>query len=373
MHESDVRLLEESFKKYYFDHFDLIHVPEKPALREFGYQKFNSGMTRHLSVKDDKKLHLMIIQNVPSDVYCSNGHYLFPNLPMAEKDWQEADLIFDIDAKDLSLPCRTSHTFHKCGSCNKIYQNCQHCPHCQSAKRESKSLPCMHCIDAAKGEVKKLARILTEDLGVDGESIHVYFSGNEGFHVYVYDTQFQKLGSRERTELANYIMFRGAIPEMFGMGRSHTKRTDFPAIGDGGYRGRLAKEIFGSKSNRSKAITKILGDGHPALARRLQELSPVMGANIDPNVTTDIHRIFRLPGSLNSKSGLAKICCKDLDRFNPYEDACFIDAEEVKIVANIPSKFALGGKKFGPCDNEPLSVPKFAAVYMICKGLASTS
>ena len=28
MHEKDLKLLEESFKKYYFDHFDLIHVPD---------------------------------------------------------------------------------------------------------------------------------------------------------------------------------------------------------------------------------------------------------------------------------------------------------------------------------------------------------
>ena len=30
---------------------------------------------------------------------------------------------------------------------------------------------------------------------------------------------------------------------------------------------------------------------------------PKIGAKIDPNVTMDIHRIFRLPGSINSKSG----------------------------------------------------------------------
>ena len=46
MHENDLKLLEETFKKYYFDHFDLIHVPHRPAEREFGYQKFNSGMVR---------------------------------------------------------------------------------------------------------------------------------------------------------------------------------------------------------------------------------------------------------------------------------------------------------------------------------------
>ena len=60
-------------------------------------------MTRHISVKDEKALHLLLMQNVPSDVYCSNARYSFPNLPMNEKDWKEADLIFDIDAKDLRV------------------------------------------------------------------------------------------------------------------------------------------------------------------------------------------------------------------------------------------------------------------------------
>ena len=67
MQEADLRFLEESFKKYYFEHFDLIRVPERTSEREFGFQKFNSGMTRHISIKDDKELHLLFMQNVPSD------------------------------------------------------------------------------------------------------------------------------------------------------------------------------------------------------------------------------------------------------------------------------------------------------------------
>ncbi|MFB5646450.1 MAG: DNA primase, partial [Nitrosopumilaceae archaeon] len=67
MYEKDLKLLEESFKKYYFDHFDLIHVPDRPSEREFGYQQFNSGMTRHLTVKNDNELRLMLMNNNPSD------------------------------------------------------------------------------------------------------------------------------------------------------------------------------------------------------------------------------------------------------------------------------------------------------------------
>ena len=120
MLENDLKFLEEAFKQYYFDHFDLIHVPGRSLEREYGYKKFNSGMTRHISLKTNKDLHLMLMTNIPSDVFCSNAYYTFPNMPMAEKDWKEADLIFDIDAKDLKLPCRKDHTCIKCLSCNEI-------------------------------------------------------------------------------------------------------------------------------------------------------------------------------------------------------------------------------------------------------------
>ena len=54
MQDVDIQFLENSFKKYYFDHFDLIKVPERTFEREFGYQKFNSGMNRHITIKNDK-------------------------------------------------------------------------------------------------------------------------------------------------------------------------------------------------------------------------------------------------------------------------------------------------------------------------------
>ena len=40
-------------------------------------------MIRHLSIKSNEELRLMLISNIPSDVYCSNGYYSFPNLPMS--------------------------------------------------------------------------------------------------------------------------------------------------------------------------------------------------------------------------------------------------------------------------------------------------
>jgi len=373
MKETDIKFLENTFKKYYFEHSDLIRVPERTIEREFGYQKFNSGMIRHISIKDNKELRLLLMQNTPSDVYCSNACYSFPNLPMNEKDWKEADLIFDIDAKDLNLPCRENHTISICSECKETSKNSEYCIKCNSSKLEKKSLTCKNCINSSKTEVSKLTEVLTDDLGVNKKNIHVYFSGNEGFHVYVYNSEFQKLGSRERSDLADYIMFKGIIPETFGMKKFKPDKKLFPNLDEKGWRGRFSKEVFGSKSKRPKIISQLITSGHSSFQKTLDAVSEKIGVKIDPNVTMDIHRIFRLPGSLNSKSGLSKVLCKDLQKFDPYSDSCFLSENTVEIAGNCPIEFKLKNKKFGPYYNEITTVPTFAAAYMICKNLATIS
>lgn len=371
MQENDVAFLEDTFKKYYFDHFDLIRVPNRTSEREFGFQKFNSGMTRHISIKDDKELRLLLIKNIPSDVYCSNACYSFPNLSMNEKDWKEADLIFDIDAKDLNLECRKNHTISKCTECDEISLNNSNCSKCNSTKLEKKSLTCKNCINACKNQVSKLSQILIEDLGIKQNDIHVYFSGNEGFHIHVYNSQYQQIGSRERSELTDYIMLNGSIPETFGMKKIKPNRSSFPDFEEKGWRERFSKEIYGSKSKRSKIISELIENGYSSFQKTLDEIANTIGIKIDPNVTMDIHRIFRLPGSVNSKSGMTKIHCDNLPDFDPYTEASFLNDNLVEVIANCPIEFSLKNRKFGPFFNEKVSIPTYAAVYMICKKLAN--
>ena len=372
MLEKDAKFLEDAFKKYYFDHFDLIRTPKNPEMREFGYQKFNSGMTRHISLRSNKELHLLLMKNVPSDVYCSNARYSFPNLPMAEKDWQNADLIFDIDAKDLHLPCRTNHTAKKCTACDCLFAGEETCPQCKATKFETTSVLCNDCITGAKKEVDKLLAILTSDLGINKENITVYFSGNEGFHIHVSSAEYEKLDSRHRAELVDYLTFRGAIPETFGA-RTNFAKSVFADLDDKGWLGRVAKAIFSSKSNKPKVSKQIISDGYPAFKKKLESLQQEIGAHVDPNVTIDVHRIFRLGGTINSKSGLTKLQCQDYTKFNPGVDACFIDEDQTTVLADCPVSFKLKNKKFGPYKKEQITIPKYAAVYLICKGYAATS
>ena len=355
----------------------MVGAPRSAGMREFGYQRFNSGMVRHLSLRTAGELRVMLVQNAVSDAYCSSGYYNFPDLPMADKDWQGADLVFDIDSKDLALPCRAVHTVLKCAACGAPFlppdgagEGPAACPGCGSPRHDSRSLPCRDCVAGAKKEVAKLLRVLGEDLAVLPEDCAVYFSGNEGFHVHVDDERFRGIGSGARGEIADYVAFRGAVPERFGMARSGA--AGLPEAGEAGWRGRVAAALLGPKSARPRLVREAKAAGYGAFAARLAGLQPSLGARIDRNVTTDVHRIFRLPGSLSGKSGLAKAPCgRDLDGFDPYRDACLVDGDPVDVVARSPVRFRLRGRGFGPYDGEAVTVPRFAAAYMICKGLAT--
>jgi DNA primase small subunit len=76
-----------------------------------------------------------------------------------------------------------------------------------------------------------------------------------------------------------------------------------------------------------------------------------------------------MPGTLNSKSGLTKIKCTDLDSFNPLYDACLLSDAETKVKIKTPVKLTLKGQTF-KIDETITSLPAYAAIYLVCKNLA---
>jgi DNA primase small subunit len=86
-------------------------------------------------------------------------------------------------------------------------------------------------------------------------------------------------------------------------------------------------------------------------------------------VTTDVHRVFRMPGTLNSKSGLAKMKCDDLGSFDPFVDACLLGDRKVSLKIKTAVKLKLKGRSFN-ISEKSAELPAYAAVYLLCKGLA---
>ena len=377
---SNISTLKSAFRRYYFKP-DMIEAPDKMEQREFGYMQFGQGgMVRHLSFKSLKELIAITIKEVPSDVYCSNTYYRFPTNAMPEKEWLGADLIFDIDGKDLHLPCVPSHSYTVCAICahtsepmpdeKKVYS----CPTCGGKKADIISIPCAKCIDGSKKEVKCLVELLVGDIGIQQDDVHLYFSGNNGFHIHISDCAYVSLDSQARSDLVGYLLGSGFMAESVGVRKANTEDQFLIKIPKGGlvygWRGRIADKL---KIDRSSTIRlKHIVDQKGGLSMfkvDLDRIAREMGVRLDPQVTTDVHRVFRMPGTLNSKSGLTKNKCTNLDSFDPFVDACRLGDNNISVRVKAPVKLKLRGKSFN-ISKESAELPEYAAVYLICKGLA---
>ena len=379
---NDQLWLKKTFKKYYFRYFANIDLPEKINQREFGFRYFDEKMFRHVSFKNPGELYAFVLKFSPSDVYCSSSFYRNPSDPMDKKEWYGSELIFDIDGKDLHLECALKHNYAKCHACSFINSGVSDkCNNCGGSRLSVIDIPCKTCVFLLKEEVKKLIRFLTEDFGICSKAISVYFSGNNGFHLHITDRYYYGLLSNERSEISSYLLGKGFKLETLGIKKNSEKQfvpiSKNKQLLDAGWRYRVLKKLkigFSSGKNADnnfiKQIEKLENswdcDFHQIVSKSVEELS----VKIDPMVTMDIHRIFRLNGSLNSKSGLAKILCSNLDSFDPFKDACFFDKSKVDINSMVDISVAIKGGKY-EVTNGLNHVPEFVAVYLISKGLAN--
>jgi DNA primase small subunit len=373
--------LKKVFREYYFNQSKAVEEPFRIDQREFGYMQFGQpGMLRHLSFKSMKELDAVLVKEAPSDVYCSNAYYEFPTgQPMQEKHWLGADLIFDIDGKDLRMPCVPSHSYPVCIECGAASpprhdeERPYSCSSCGSNKADYVSIPCSKCIDGSRREANRLIDFLLFDLGLDRSAITIYFSGNNGFHVHINDEGYISLDPQARSDLVSYLCGTGLILESIGVRKSNTKSffIKFPKSGLAyGWRRRIAEKlkIDMTSTIKFKNIVNQYG-GYDTFKIEFERLVKEMGVKIDPQVTTDVHRIFRMPGTLNSKSGLSKTKCTDLFSFDPFVDACLLGDDIINIRLKSPVRFRIKKNIFN-ISKESAELPAYAAVYLMCKGLA---
>jgi DNA primase small subunit len=364
-----------TFKEYYFKNIGLLRPPKEIQSREFGIMNFDSRVIRHLSFSDIGKFKAYILQNVPADVYCSNAYYQFPTFPINDKGWKNADLIFDIDLKDLLLPCHKEHTYYICSDCNNITKHdTRLCSHCKDTKIFQNTIPCNKCIKELKKETKNLIEFLRKDFGIKDENLEVSFSGNTGFHLLVFDEDYLSLDSKCRSDIVSYLMGKNLLLDSFGIRSSRDGyRIKIPLSGYSfGWRKRIAEKIKFSETSSDKLnkLIKKFG-GYESFKKEVNKFVLDMGVKIDPQVTTDIHRVFRMVGSVNSKSGLSKIICKNLEKFDLFKDSSFFsDDKYVEISINTSLKLNFKGKTYS-LEEGIASVPLSLAVYLISKKIAN--
>ncbi len=352
MDEKVLSFLRRAYREHYFRRHDLVEIPSAMASREFGYIPFDGGMVRHLSFRNPGELFAELVRQAPSSVFCSNAVYERPTLQMDEKGWKGADLIFDIDADAIPTPCKSTHTWWFCGNCHKggMGEVPSRCPYCRSEAVEQMHWSCWECLNETKVHVKRLTGFLQDDFGIDRESIRLYFSGNRGYHAQIHDERYEMADPQMRGELANYVK---------GTGLSLKAQESAPGRTDLGWSRRTRLFLVTTEgASRSKKTQKLAN-----------QVVAANGALIDESVTTDVHRVFRMPGTLHGKSGLLKMRVESLEEFDPQSQPVVLSGEPIKVRIYYSPEFVLNGRRFGPYESSTVEIPIYAAVFLLARGL----
>lgn len=385
-----------------------VDPPPRFARREFAAFPFAEAtlMRRHASFSTADEFHRFLSREVPRHVYYSSAYYGQPDQPtMAGKDWLGADVIFDLDADHL--------------------RGAEHLDYAEQLAR-------------VKDRVRELwDDFLVGDFGIDPASLTLVFSGGRGYHVHVHDPEYWPLTSPERRELVDYLQGTGfdereAILEERSYDRSagadaevdpnaprrssrpRTFRRLYPPT-TAGWRGRVTRsflgllerwETLGAEATEAEmvklAIPKLQarrlarqliteGKAHqirtnlsldvfpkeiPAglLETVLKQARIDVQGETDAPVTTDIHRLIRLPGSLHGGTGFRVVPLDraQLDSFDPWTEATAPAGRhggtEVELVESFAYPFP--GARTEGTRGQRVALPTPAALFLVLRGEA---
>ncbi len=397
--DSNTAFLRSKFREYYMEN-DVI-LPPRFTRREYGFMFFDKRFVlRHKRFTSKVEIKKFLVDNVPKHAYYSTAYYLNPSAQdMGDKGWLGADLIFDLDA--------------------------DHVP-----ETEGKSYGEMLAI--VKRETERLIfDFLLGDMGFDDDDLFISFSGGRGYHVYVRTKKVFELGSDERREIVSYITGESADIQRFlltqkvKVGRKKT-RTIYLLYPEhyGGWYGKIHRgiseeskrlfeiynkngedaliteinEVLKNKKLSKKLVRELLEEtkdyttkieylAHSDESQKLQIFRDDsvrdifidyikeklrIKSEIDEPVTTDIHRLIRLTGSLHGKTGflVKPLTLKDFKVFNPLIDAIpeTFKKGTSKIIPNSEIILDLNGENLKI--KEERCVSDYVAIFLVARGLA---
>jgi DNA primase small subunit len=121
--------------------------------------------------------------------------------------------------------------------------------------------------------------------------------------------------------------------------------------------------------------TGVIGVSVQTWRKIAEYILDLQSSKIDTVVTTDIHRLIRMNGTLHGKTGLKKVefPAEDLESFDPFSGAVAFKKGEAKVLVSNAPRFKMGGKEMGPYQNQTVELPTAAAIMLICKGRAEVA
>lgn len=382
----------------YYQHASL-WSPPRIKTREWMFIPFGGAPPlRHKSFSDVNQVQSFLSQRAMHSCFYSTAYWRRPyELKMADKLWQGADLIFDLDGDH--LPGVTDRDF-----------------------------PGM--LEVIQEQAWSLWNdFLEPEFGFSEEHLQVTFSGHRGFHLHYRDPRLFHLDSEARRELVSHIRGEG-VDVQGGLARyhDHDAKGWTQRIRDGmdsmigtlraihqeaeGSRSELRRlesalqslqDREGNTSQRSATAIKRLAElmDHDKRVQRLKEgkfellgnyqslflnllkadASVVLGSagETDEVVTIDVRRQIRWPTSLHGKSGMrvTEFPLRRLDPdgsqpYNPLMEAFVLgmdEAHEVEwIVDDAVAQF--GERRIESNIGERFRTHESGATFLVLKGWA---
>lgn len=374
-------------------------------------------MVRHKSFNEFDSFKNTLLSLAPSDVYYSTAYYEKPDVEMGRKGWLGSDLVFDVDADHIETSCKERHDLWSCSNCKKTGRGKKppKCPNCDHERLEEKAWLCDKCLFAAKEEMVKLRDFMVEDFGIYPHEIHMVFSGHRGYHMHLISDKLMKMDDAQRKEIVDYVLALGLDPAEQGLyqGPSDIYSTEKqsmiigPQATDPGWRGRLARGVLQVITTFDREQLLDLGFSKGAVTQLLLERNTIekewlreipwsyfqdrwkvteriwksvmensldavkLRSNIDTVVTTDIHRLIRLPATLHGKTGLKTTMLKldQIETFDPFDEPVVFQGNQKVYVRESP-EIRIRDRIYGPFMDERVDLPLAAAILLIAKGVA---
>ena len=373
--------LKTKFQEYYQN--AEITLPPRFTSREWGFLNWKGGiMNRHVNFRSIKEVNDYLARVAPAHCYHSVAYYKDPSKnTMIDKEWQGADLIFDLDA--------------------------DHLPEMEDVKKGK--IPFSKLMDYIREQTYRLVvDVLLGDFGLSEDDLLITFSGGRGYHVHVRTPDVLTLPSGARREIADYLTGKGLDLNKILIDAGYTK--EYPIRGRGlerknipfsklpknnskGWQGIISRfinykldELRNMENEKKKTELKIIGiqkglnlkndnekafNNLPEFAKKVFVRFALKETAIHPDepVTGDIHRLIRLPGSLHGGSGLkvTTMNSKQLEHFDPMNDALAFGKKNVRIRSIVKHPVTMGDGLATLKPESVVDMPEMAAIYFMAR------
>ena len=374
--------LKTKFQEYYQN--AEITLPPRFTSREWGFLNWKGGiMNRHVNFRSIKEVNDYLARVAPAHCYHSVAYYNDPSKnTMVDKEWQGADLIFDLDA--------------------------DHLPEMEDVKKGK--IPFSKLMDYIREQTYRLVvDVLLGDFGLSEDDLLITFSGGRGYHVHVRTPDVLTLPSGARREIADYLTGKGLDLNKILIDAGYTK--EYPIRGKGlerknipfsklpknnskGWQGIISRfinykldELRNMEKEKRKTELKIMGiqkkglnlkkdnekafNNLPEFSKKIFVRFALKETAIHPDepVTGDIHRLIRLPGSLHGGSGLkvTTMDSKQLENFDPMKDALAFGNNNVRIRSIVKHPVTMGDGLATLKPESVVDMPEMAAIYFMAR------